>query len=380
MIILDKPYISKEMKEFLQESQACVLDNPQAQKESQGYSLHLAPSEELVSRFQEGERLYTASENSLSWVTDNLKSPDLLRSVHMMKDKAEFRRILQALYPDFYFQAVPTHQLDQINPDLLPLPVILKPAVGFFSLGVYTIQTTDDWRNALQTIYQQAEKWSAEFSSSVVNHTSFLIEQYIAGEEYALDVYFGEQGHAVILNIMKHDFSSAEDVSDRLYYTSREIVLSHIRAFEDYLNNVNAIIQARNFPAHVEIRVDQGRIYPIEFNPLRFAGWCCTDITYFAFGFKTYDYYLNNRRPDWDHLLAGKEHKIYTLIALNKPENFDNKKEFDYNGLCEHFQKVLCVRKVDHRQFSAFGFLFTETQDQRELDYIVRCDLGAFAK
>lgn len=52
----------------------------------------------------------------------------------------------------------------------------------------------------------------------------FILEQYITGEEYALDAYYDENGRAVLLNIMKHDFACSSDVSDRLYYTGKEII------------------------------------------------------------------------------------------------------------------------------------------------------------
>lgn len=72
----------------------------------------------------------------------------------------------------------------------------------------------------------------------------------------------------------------------------------------------------------MELRRDaQGRIRPIEFNALRFAGWCCTDITLFAWGFHSYGCFLDGQRPDWDTILQGREGKLYTLIVLNKPDN-----------------------------------------------------------
>lgn len=39
-------------------------------------------------------------------------------------------------------------------------------------------------------------------------------------------------------------------------------------------------MRVTNFPVHVEIRVKEDKICPIEFNPMRFAGLCTTDIAY----------------------------------------------------------------------------------------------------
>ena len=133
-------------------------------------------------------------------------------------------------------------------------------------------------------------------------------------------------------------------------------------------------------PAHVEIRVENERIIPIEFNPMRFAGWCTTDLIEFAFGFKTYDYFLRNQIPDWKTLLKGKENKLYTLIILNKPKGYESIQNFDYEALCKRFRKVLCLRKLDYNQFPVFGFLFTETESncRQELDDMMKSDLSEF--
>jgi len=199
---------------------------------------------------------------------------------------------------------------------------VVKPAVGFFSLGVRIVRDRADWLAALAAIEQEAVHWREQYPDSVVDSEDWLIEEYIDGDEFAVDVYFDEQGRAVICNVLRHEFASASDVSDRLYYTGASVVRAHLAEFEGWFNRVNALLGLRNFPTHVELRRDaQGRIRPIEFNALRFAGWCCTDVTLFAWGFHTYGCFLEGRRPDWDQALAGREGKLYTLIVLNKPEN-----------------------------------------------------------
>ena len=126
--------------------------------------------------------------------------------------------------------------------------------------------------------------------------------------------------------------------------------------------------------------MSNGVIAPIEFNPLRFAGWCCTDISLFAWGFPTYGCYLDDRRPDWDSILPGHEDRLYTLIVLNKPAACPPVRRFDYDALCARFHKVLRLRRGFYDRYSHFGFLFTETpaHDRAELDAIVRDDLLGF--
>ena len=73
-------------------------------------------------------------------------------------------------------------------------PFILKPSVGFFSLGVYTITSDDDWTAAVADIERNLRESRDRFPESVVDQSSFLVEEYITGEEFAVDVYFDGEG------------------------------------------------------------------------------------------------------------------------------------------------------------------------------------------
>ena len=188
------------------------------------------------------------------------------------------------------------------------------------------------------------------------------------------------EGKAVIVNIFHHEFASADDVSDRLYCSGASIIREHLQPFTDFFNRMNEEMGARNLPIHLELRVDNGRIIPIEANPLRFAGWCLTDLSLHAYGFRTYDYFLNDIRPDWDSLLKGREENIYSFIVLNPPASLKSGDVFHYDRLCASFGKVLELRPIDYHTGPVFGFLFTETKasDRAELDHILRSDLTEY--
>ena len=377
MIILDKPYVSPEMKEYLGVWKHPVLRNETSISENQGAGLNLVTPEEFIGGYEPGHRIYTVSENSLDWIYRHVPDEELIRCIDLMKDKVKFREMMGDLYPDFFYREVGISALADVDFEELNLPFILKPSVGFFSVGVYTITSRKDWNLAVAEILENAREWGKSFPDKVVGNSTFILEEYIDGEEYAIDAYYDEAGKPVILNIMKHDFSSISDVSDRLYYTSKEIIEEKLTVFTDFLEEANRHIGARNFPMHAEVRVSGARIMPIEFNPMRFAGWCCTDLAYFAFGLRTYVYYLKNEKPDWETLLAGKENKLFTLIVLDKPEGFRSGNAFDYPKVCASFKKVLHLRRLDYEKQPVFGFLFTETDaaDREELDRIMKSDL-----
>ena len=393
MILFDEPYVSPELIDYAAARREPVLDNAVARDLSRARALsgaeplNLVPEAEFAALCRAGgagtepPRIYTCSENSLAWVCEHVDNPQLVGSIAKLKNKALTRELLRPLYGDYFYRRLSLDALRVLPFEELRLPCVVKPSVGFFSLGVRIVRDRADWQAALAAIEHEAASWREQYPDSVVDSEDWLIEEYIDGDEFAVDVYFDAQGRAVICNILRHEFASASDVSDRLYYTGASVVRAHLAEFEDWFNQVNALLGLRNFPTHVELRRDaQGRIRPIEFNALRFAGWCCTDITLFAWGFHSYGCFLNGQRPDWDTILQGREGKLYTLIVLNKPDNCPPVQHFDYEALCRGFGRVLHVRKSDFTRYGLFGFLFTETPEnaRQELDSIASSTLLEF--
>ena len=393
MILFDEPYVSPELIDYAAARREPVLDNAVARDLSRARALsgaeplNLVPEAAFAALCRAGgagtepPRIYTCSENSLAWVCEHVDNPQLVGSIAKLKNKALTRELLRPLYGDYFYRRLSLDVLRVLPFEKLRLPCVVKPSVGFFSLGVRIVRDRADWQAALAAIEHEAASWREQYPDSVVDSEDWLIEEYIDGDEFAVDVYFDAQGRAVICNILRHEFASTSDVSDRLYYTGASVVRAHLAEFEDWFNQVNALLGLRNFPTHVELRRDaQGRIRPIEFNALRFAGWCCTDITLFAWGFHSYGCFLNGQRPDWDTILQGREGKLYTLIVLNKPDNCPPVQHFDYEALCRGFGRVLHVRKSDFTRYGLFGFLFTETPEnaRQELDSIASSTLLEF--
>ena len=378
MLVLDDTYISPEVFEFAQTTQEPVFDNESARRYvREGMNLNIVNKAEALHG-----RIIAFSEAYLDEVKYYCDS-ETQRAIALCKDKAQTRRALSSLFPRYVFKEVSLNELSNIDPSTLALPVVLKPSTGFFSLGIYPIFTAEDWSSALKDIAQHSNTWSNQYGAAVVNNTSFLIESYLDGEEYAVDAYFDEQGKAVVLNIFKHDFAGSEDVSDRLYYTSAEIIKSLMQPISNFLVKSNEIFGFKNFPVHVEVRIgSDGIVNPIEFNPLRFAGLCTTDLAFFAYGFKTYEMYLNNRRPHWGELLQGKEGQRISSVILSTdgtalPDSFS----FDYEALAQHFSHVLSLRKMDAKRYNTFGMFFVQAQEdvaQVESEYILHSTLEEF--
>lgn len=366
MFVLDDLYVSKEVLDYLEQSQEPVLDTPAARKHAQERNLFICELDTARSLVEkEGQRICALSEMHLEDAKRVCNSTSV-RAIDLCKDKAAFRRTLKPLYPNYVFEEYAQEELENLNPAEVNYPVVIKPSTGFFSLGIYPVFNEDDWRGALEDIAEHSSSWSNVYNASVINDTQFLVESYIEGDEYAIDAYYDDEGRPVVLNIFKHDFAGADDVADRLYYTSKHLIESQLERMQGFLSHANEYLGFKGFPFHAEVRVQSdGVVIPIEFNPLRFAGLCTTDTSFFAYGIKTYEYYLRDKKPDWKTLLQGKDDFIYPMILLCKP-GFDSSREyeFDYETLQRSFRKVLALRKTDFAHANTFGFLFPETHEK----------------
>ena len=74
MIILDKPYISEFQLNTLEKKRIPVIHNALVDEVAQGRDLFLISPEEAIWRFTaDGDQLlYSNSENSISWIENNL--------------------------------------------------------------------------------------------------------------------------------------------------------------------------------------------------------------------------------------------------------------------------------------------------------------------
>lgn len=379
MFILDPPYISEELKEYLVQSQLPVLKNNTSVDIFKNKKINLVNKNEFLDILSKNNRFYTCSENSLDWVINNINDKNLNNYIELMKNKFLFRKTIEDEYPNFFYKEANLNELSQINENNLNYPFIIKPKVGFFSVGVYFISNSKDWSNAIKDIMEKSKEWEKLYPKSVVD-TEFILEQYIYGEEFAIDAYFDENGEAIILNILKHDFDGISDVSDRLYFTGKSIIEKYLTDFTNWLNKINGYLNIKDFPFHAEIRINNGKITPIEFNPLRFAGWSCTDISYYAFGFHTFDYYLNKKTPNWNEILKDKDNSYYTIIVMDKSGKVNPKDIFDYENASRGLGDLLTLRKIDYNENSIFGFIFSKIDkyDKNTMKEIVTRNFNAY--
>lgn len=386
MFFVDKPYISDFFKATVRDNNIPVVATEIAQK-SDLYSGTLFISEERaieIAKTSDDLRVYTTSENAIGWLSKNLSFTGLPGKIELFKDKLKFRQMTQSIFPDFCFQGVALEDLRTLSLQDIQFPFIIKPTVGFFSMGVYKVATPKEWTHTVDLIFTEIEQIQNLYPRKVLDTSSFIIEQSIGGEEFAIDAYFNAAGEAVILSIFKHIFSSDTDVSDRVYTSSKEIIESNLEEFTGFVEKIGTLSGVTNFPVHIELRRENdGTLLPIEVNPMRFGGWCSTaDMSFHAYDFNPYLYYYFQKKPDWPQLLKGKEGKLFSLVVLDNSTGKEGHeiRDFNYDKLMASFEKPIELRKIDYKKYPVFAFLFVETREDNfaELQNILNSDLNEF--
>lgn len=385
MILLDKPYVSDFLIKTIINNKVPVVKTPQSVKLIPIDESVFITEKEAVNRLKTGsELLYSNSENSIGWIEKNLFYCDLTKKIKLFKNKFFFRKLLQKNYPDYFYKAVTFEKLNNLNIESFPFPFIIKPVVGFFSMGVYKVNSLNDWPEVLNKLNEEVHLNQKIYPDEVYNNSEFIIEQEIKGEEVAVDCYFNKDGQPVVLNIMQHVFSTEDDVNDRLYFTSKKVIKKFLSPVKEFLLMLNQNAGLKSFPMHVELRMDKfGKVIPIEINPLRFGGWCSTpDLAWYAYGINVYEYFFKQSIPDWNSIMKNADEKAYCIIVLDNNSGIDSAKieAFNYEKLILGFEHVWELRKADFHTFPFFGMLFlpSESENSDEINKILKSDLKEF--
>ena len=377
MFILEKPYVSEYLVQTIVQNDWPVLDNSiveEADIEEDAFILWTEKKAVNYYLTQEFPLIYSNSENSISWILEKFPQSNLSEYIKFFKDKFQFREALTELYPDFYCKAYEYNELQNVKPDSINYPVILKPAVGFLSFGVHSIKNAEDWNSAIKAIGTEMKTAASMYPDKVIDSSKFIVEELIEGDEYAIDAYYDRNGEAYILNIFQHPFLNDKDVRDRIYVTSAEIMIRYMAKFIRLLDDIGKLKNIRNFPLHLELRVTpDGKIIPIEANPMRFAGWCTTDVAEYAWGINVYEYYYNQIKPDWNKIIESSGKDMYYFSMAEVPANMQNGgvKEFNYAKYLANFSNVLEVRRINPAKNPLFAIIFGSTDDKNEIRRIL---------
>lgn len=321
--------------------------------------------------------VYMNSENALAFYLQELKDDNRKQAIVSLKDKHRFRKLLAKVYPELNYREVLLSDLGSIDVATLRFPLVLKPSIGFFSAGVYIVRTAATWANTLENLIAELGGEDITYPDSVLNREKILIEDYIDGPEFAIDAFFDSQGQPVLMNAMYHVFPSEVDTRDILYLTNQEIIESLQPEIMALLIQLNRRLDLRNFPLHLEVRRDatSGRLVPIEVNAGRFAGWCTTDLAFFAYGINPYESFFEGIAPSG--CATSDQSSTFAFVILHPPigTRFPADWAVDRLALERLLGDVLALRLVDHSRWGILGIAFVRYSKQAQAESAVHLDL-----
>lgn len=104
MIIIDKPYVSDFLIQTIKENNFQVIATTEARNLISDNSLNWISEEEAKNIFEKSPNslLYTNSENSISWIENNLTNSKLPSQIQIFKNKIKFRELIKDSFPNYF--------------------------------------------------------------------------------------------------------------------------------------------------------------------------------------------------------------------------------------------------------------------------------------
>lgn len=321
-------------------------------------------------------------EASLAFILDNLP-PQRLDRVNAFKNKATFRKLVKELYPNLFYLELTREALQDFRFPESVETVVIKPSFGTTSIGIRTVDRQQEWEKAVNSVLKDIDIAKEHLNPAMLNDSSFLVEEYVEGDEFACDGFWDANGETVITGIYQHPFASSLDVSDTLYYTSTKVVAETIEQTMQVLEHIGNKLDMRRFPFHFEFRFSDGKIFPIELNPLRFGQVALPDITEYAFGFNPYDLFFTDEAPNWDSLLnSDSNSQVYAFVLASIPEKYEAEKySFDEESFCDSFgDRLLNYLPSNPEVTPFFGVAHVVVDNVEDVLKYLSLDFGGFLR
>lgn len=170
MIIPDRPFVSDIMLNSAAKFDIPLVYTSTAREMGIDRTANVIDEAEAIKLLnaQEYPKVYTNSENSIGWVAKNLKDTKLPELIDNFKNKVRFRELLKPMFPHFYFLEIPFEELNNTDPATLKYPFIIKPATGFFSMGVHRVEDPSQWNNTVAKIEAELKEVAGLYPDEVM--------------------------------------------------------------------------------------------------------------------------------------------------------------------------------------------------------------------
>ena len=181
--------------------------------------------------------------------------PRLLKSIRF-RDKAEMRRALVSV-PVLIArgESASSSQEAVAIAEGLGLPIVLKPLLGTGSLGVVRLDQLEDIPAAFR---------AARLRSLSLGGGDVLVEEYLAGEEVAVEALVSRDGVVVALISDKPEPLVGPYFEESIYCAPTRLPRETTEMIEAATCATVDALGLRSGPVHLEFRVDEGRCYLLE--------------------------------------------------------------------------------------------------------------------
>jgi len=325
-----------------------------------------------------GDKVYVPTESALEIILEKSEDTIFTNAVNMLKDKHKFRHLMRNLYPDFFFTKTTIDELINIKLDQ-DKKYIVKPTKGFFGTAVKELHKDTNIFEMIKEIRYELEENSRYFSDSILSKNELIIEQFVEGEEYAVDMYFNEHGVPEIMNIYHHPLPDKNEYFHVLYYTNKDIFTKFYDRLKSIFIELNKHLNITNFPIHAEFKLENDILVPIEMNPLRYGGFGLSDLTYHAFGFNPFNAFFSNYKPNWKQIWNIKNENHFGWVLGYNGTDIDVETHTPNDEAYLHYLgDTLHYIEIDHKKNPVFSIAYVKDNCPVSLQRLLKTEFNDF--
>ena len=330
--------------------------------------------------FTAEDKICITTEACLDLVLERMTNEEIKKSIEVLKDKYKFRQLIKPLFPDYFYQKIP---FDQIKSLQVKEKSVLKPQKGCFGTGVRILSPDQDMAFVSKDVRNEISRNSDVLSEEVLSKDDFILEKYIDGEEYAVDMFFDHLGKPHIANIYHHPIPENTFYLHMIYYSSNEVFQRLYKKAIEFYSKLNESLSLKNILLHGEFRyTNENQLFPIEINPMRFGGMGLGNMIYYTMNINPYEYFIRNQSPPWKELWSNQNRSdnIYAFFIAYNGRNIDKSThEPDIEKLCSEFSEVLNSCIFNYKEQLAFG-TFIIRENSKNLKKLLKIDFDNYFK
>ncbi|WP_223548607.1 ATP-grasp domain-containing protein [Aestuariivivens sp. NBU2969] len=340
-------------------------------------AMELVQENSFIDRFRDiskSIKVCVTSEATLESILKNLSDEIKKSAIQSMKHKHLFRKLLQEDYPSLKYRHINFDEIVQLK---ISEKKVLKPVKGCFGTAVKIIDKNSDLKQTCNEIKKEISKNSSILSKTVLSQSEFIIEDFIEGEEYAVDMFYDSKGNPHIVNIYYHPLPKHIEYLHMIYYTNKSIFEKIYSDAIAFFNKLSDKLELKNIALHSEFKHNQNLI-PIEINAMRFGGMGLGNMIYHSLNVNPYLCFINEKSPDWNRLWKKYPNNNFVyFIAYNGSQVNKSKQQPNLSKMESEFTKILNKTIFDYQSQLAFG-VYTLDENFESIQRLLQIDFNEY--